>query len=102
MANVKERNISLTPDLDSVVERWIASGRYASRSEVIRAALRALEREEEERTGKPAAFAAESIRELEKGGPFYASLKIVEKLAAVLEVEPAELLRLPPRRQRRR
>jgi putative addiction module CopG family antidote len=62
MTNVRKRSISLTPDLDSVVERWIASGRYASRSEVIRAALRALEREEEERTGKPAAFTAEIAR----------------------------------------
>ena len=62
MANVRKRSISLTPDLDSVVERWIASGRYASRSEVIRAALRALEREEEERAGKPAAFTAEIAR----------------------------------------
>jgi transcriptional regulator with XRE-family HTH domain len=39
------------------------------------------------------------LSQLEKGGPFYASLKIVEKLAAVLEVEPAELLRLRPRRR---
>jgi hypothetical protein len=30
------------------------------------------------------------------------NLKIIGKLAAVLKVEPAELLRLPPRRHRRR
>jgi transcriptional regulator with XRE-family HTH domain len=41
------------------------------------------------------------LSQLEKG-VFYASLKIVGKLATVLEVEPAELLRLPPRRSRRR
>lgn len=63
MANVKKRSISLTADLDSVIERWIGSGRYASRSEVIRAALRALEREEEERTSRPAAFATEIARQ---------------------------------------
>jgi transcriptional regulator with XRE-family HTH domain len=40
------------------------------------------------------------LSRLEKG-VFYASLKIVGKLAIVLEVEPAELLRLPPRRPRR-
>jgi transcriptional regulator with XRE-family HTH domain len=34
------------------------------------------------------------LSQLEKGA-FYASLKIVGKLAAVLEVEPAELLKLP-------
>jgi transcriptional regulator with XRE-family HTH domain len=40
------------------------------------------------------------LSQLEKGA-FYASLKIVGKLADALEVEPAELLRLPPKRQRR-
>jgi len=34
------------------------------------------------------------LSQLEKGA-FYASLKIVAKLAAVLEVEPAELLKIP-------
>ena len=32
----------------------------------------------------------------------YAGLEIIGKLASVLKVEPAELLRLPPRRARRR
>ena len=56
MANVKKRSISLTPDLDDAIQRRIASGSYASLSEVIRAALRALERDEEERARKLAAL----------------------------------------------
>ena len=56
MANVKKRSISLTPDLDDAIQRRIASGRYASQSEVIRAALRVLERDEEERERKLAAL----------------------------------------------
>jgi hypothetical protein len=36
---------------------------------------------------------------LEKGA-FYASLKILEKLARVLAVEPAELLKSPQRRKK--
>jgi transcriptional regulator with XRE-family HTH domain len=36
------------------------------------------------------------LSQLEKGA-FYASLKIVGRLATVLEVEPAELLRKPSR-----
>ena len=40
------------------------------------------------------------LSQLEKGA-FYASLKIVGKLAAVLGVEPAELLRLPSTRRLR-
>jgi DNA-binding XRE family transcriptional regulator len=39
------------------------------------------------------------LSQLEKGA-FYASLKIVEKLARVLDVEPAELLRSPQRRKK--
>jgi transcriptional regulator with XRE-family HTH domain len=40
------------------------------------------------------------LSQLEKGA-FYASLKTVGKLAEALEVEPAELLRLPAKRGRR-
>jgi transcriptional regulator with XRE-family HTH domain len=41
------------------------------------------------------------LSQLEKG-VFYASLKIVGKIAEVLGVQPAELLELPPRRSSRR
>ncbi len=39
------------------------------------------------------------LSQLEKGS-FYASLKIVGKLATALNVEPAELLKLPSRRSK--
>jgi transcriptional regulator with XRE-family HTH domain len=39
------------------------------------------------------------LSQIEKGS-FYASLKIVGKLALALDVEPAELLRLPPKRRK--
>jgi transcriptional regulator with XRE-family HTH domain len=41
------------------------------------------------------------LSQLEKG-VFYASLKIVGKIADTLQVEPAELLRMPARRGTRR
>ena len=41
------------------------------------------------------------LSQLEKGA-FHASLKIVGKLANVLEVEPAELLKPPPKRSAHR
>jgi transcriptional regulator with XRE-family HTH domain len=37
------------------------------------------------------------LSQIEKG-VFFASLKIVGKLATALDVEPAELLKLPPKR----
>ncbi len=41
------------------------------------------------------------VSKIEKGAT-WVGLEIIVKLAAVLEVEPAELLRLPQRRSRRR
>src|ERR1019366_5828757 len=42
-------NISITPELDSFLQRRVKSGRYQTTSEVVREALRLLERHEQER-----------------------------------------------------
>ena len=42
------RNVSLTAELDRFIASKITSGRYENASEVVRAALRTLEREEQE------------------------------------------------------
>ena len=42
------RNVYLTEELDRAVEKRVKSGRYENASEVFRAALRALEREEKD------------------------------------------------------
>ncbi len=52
------RNIKLTNELDRFVLNKIKSGRYDTASEVIRAALRTLEREEKEHEAKLAALRA--------------------------------------------
>lgn len=46
MRNRKTKNVSLTAELESFVAEKIASGRYRSASEVVRAALRRLESQE--------------------------------------------------------
>jgi antitoxin ParD1/3/4 len=40
------RNVNLTPELDNFITAKVESGRYENASEVVRAALRELEREE--------------------------------------------------------
>ena len=40
-------NVSLTPELEKFVDDTVATGRYGSASEVVRAALRALEQEQQ-------------------------------------------------------
>ena len=48
------RNVNLTVELDRFVHSRIKSGRYDNASEVVRAALRTLEREEQEYEAKMA------------------------------------------------
>ena len=43
MRTRKTRNVSLTPELEALVDSKVASGRYRSASEVVRAALRLLD-----------------------------------------------------------
>ena len=55
---IPTRNVNLTPELDRFVEEKLESGRYENASEVVRAALRTLEREEREYEVKLAALRA--------------------------------------------
>ena len=52
------RNVNLTEELDRFVLKKIKTGRYENASEVVRAALRTLEREEQEYEAKLAALRA--------------------------------------------
>jgi len=52
------RNVNLTEELDRFIQEKLESGRYDNASEVVRAALRALEREEREYEAKLAALRA--------------------------------------------
>jgi antitoxin ParD1/3/4 len=49
MANRTTVNISITPELDAFLQSRVQSGRYQTTSEVVREALRLLERQEMER-----------------------------------------------------
>jgi antitoxin ParD1/3/4 len=42
-------NVSITPELDAFLQNRVKSGRYQTTSEVVREALRLLERQEKER-----------------------------------------------------
>jgi antitoxin ParD1/3/4 len=50
------RNVNLTEELDRFVLKKVKSGRYENASEVVRAALRTLEREEQQYDAKLAAL----------------------------------------------
>jgi antitoxin ParD1/3/4 len=52
------RNVNLTVELDRFVVKKVKAGRYENASEVVRAALRTLEREEQEYQAKLTALRA--------------------------------------------
>ncbi|MBM4264853.1 MAG: type II toxin-antitoxin system ParD family antitoxin [Deltaproteobacteria bacterium] len=68
------RNVNLTNELDKFVVAKVESGRYENASEVIRAALRTLEREEKEYETKLAALRTAidegDARGIASGNPF--------------------------------
>jgi antitoxin ParD1/3/4 len=57
-AAMPTRNVNLTNDLDRFVAAKVKSGRYENASEVVRAGLRTLEREEQQYKAKLAALRA--------------------------------------------
>jgi antitoxin ParD1/3/4 len=56
--NLPTRNVNLTPELDDFISDRVGTGLYANASEVMRAALRLLEREEREQEEKMRALRA--------------------------------------------
>jgi antitoxin ParD1/3/4 len=64
---VPTRNVNLTKELDRFVARSVKRGRYANASEVMRSALRLLEREEREDEAKLKAL-RKAIDEGDAGG----------------------------------
>jgi antitoxin ParD1/3/4 len=58
VAAMPTRNVNLTNELDRFVAKKVRSGRYENASEVVRAGLRTLERDEQEYTARLAALRA--------------------------------------------
>jgi antitoxin ParD1/3/4 len=62
-------NINLTPHLEDIVRQKVASGSYASASEVIREALRLMEEQDHARAAKLAQLRQDIQEGLESGDP---------------------------------
>lgn len=61
------RNVNLTPELDRLIAVKVETGLYSNASEVMRAALRLLERDEREHEEKMAALRSAIDRGLASG-----------------------------------
>ena len=85
------RNINLTDHLDRFVERQVSSGHYSNASEIVREALRLLEREGQERQVKLKALrqaARQGFDEIDQGkGILLGGKKAVKQFIAEIEAE---------------
>ncbi len=61
------RNVNLTPELDQFITARVKTGRFANASEVMRTALRLMERDEQENEEKLAALRAAIDKGLASG-----------------------------------
>jgi antitoxin ParD1/3/4 len=80
-------NVSLTPELDAFLQSRVQSGRYQTASEVVREALRLLERQEREREEAFQQLKAKLERGAAQaeGGELLDGEEVFEELRAVIE-----------------
>ena len=82
------RNINLTEHLDHFVERQIASGRYSNASEIVRASLRLLEEQEQERKAKLKSLrqaAKQGFEEIDQGSVVVDQSALNDRVASLLK-----------------
>jgi antitoxin ParD1/3/4 len=88
---VPTRNINLTEHLDHFVERQVASGGYSNASEIVRASLRLLEEQVQERKAKLKALrqaAKQGFDEIDQGkGVVLKGKKAIHQFIADIESE---------------
>jgi antitoxin ParD1/3/4 len=88
-------NVSLTPELESFAERCVATGRYGNVSEVMRAALRLLQDQEEKRAAFTRMLEA-AEREADETGWFEVE-QVVDEMDAIIAEAEAKRGREQPR-----
>jgi antitoxin ParD1/3/4 len=74
-------NVNLTPELEELVRRKVASGRYSSASEVVREALRLMEDQDQVRAARLLQLRADIKRGLDSGAGQTWDAQVVKRQA---------------------
>jgi antitoxin ParD1/3/4 len=82
------RNVNLTPELDQFISTRVETGLYANASEVMRAGLRLLERDERENEEKLIALRAAIDKGLASGVAKPGTFQRIRKKLGLPETEP--------------
>jgi antitoxin ParD1/3/4 len=84
------RNINLTDHFHHFVEHQVSSGRYSNASEIVRAALRLLEEQQQERQAKLKALrqaAKQGFAEIDQGKGIVLKGKAIRRFITEIEAE---------------
>lgn len=89
MDQAEKLSVTVTAQMARMIREKVESGQYGSASEVIRAGLRALQHEDEDRAERLEAIKARIRASVEDPGPGYTSEEVFERLRARLRTKAA-------------
>ncbi len=87
MEQVEKISVTITAAMAKDIREKVESGAYASASEVVRAALRALKKDDEEHDERIASIKARIQASIDNPGPGYSSEEVFGRLRARLEAK---------------
>jgi antitoxin ParD1/3/4 len=87
--SAEKLSVTVTPAMARLIRQRVEDGSYGSASEVIRAALRAFQREEEEHAERMASIRARIKASVEDTGPTYSSEEVFAELRRRYESKAA-------------
>ncbi|MDP3895753.1 MAG: type II toxin-antitoxin system ParD family antitoxin [Mesorhizobium sp.] len=87
MEQVEKMSVTVTAAMARDIREKVASGSYASASEVIRAALRALQKDDQEHAERISSIKARIKASVDNPGPGHSSEEVFGRLRARLEAK---------------
>lgn len=89
MESAEKLSITVTPAMARLIRQKVEDGSYGSASEVIRAAMRAFQRDEEEYSARIASIRARIRASVEDTGPTHSSEEVFTELRSRYESKAA-------------
>lgn len=87
MEPAEKLSVTVTPAMARMIREKVENGSYGSASEVVRAALRALQRDDEEHAERLASIKARIKASIEDKGPGYTGEEVLDHIRRRLEAK---------------